>query len=73
MTTTLALAARLRALPDDKLTSLLRARPVRRAGVSDFFDLAEALLDPESVQRALAPSTGRGWPPSRCSARWTAP
>lgn len=55
MTTTLALAARLRALPDDELTSLLRARPVRRAGVSDFFDLAEALLDPESVQRALAP------------------
>lgn len=55
MTTTLALAARLRALPDDELAALLRARPVRRAGISDFFDLAEALLDPESVQRALAP------------------
>lgn len=55
MTTTLALAARLRALPDDELAAVLRARPVRRAGVSDFFDLAEALLDPESVQRALAP------------------
>ncbi|MEY9952811.1 helicase-associated domain-containing protein [Leifsonia sp. EB34] len=55
MTTTLALAAWLRALPDDELAAVLRARPVRRAGVSDFFDLAEALLDPESVQRALAP------------------
>ncbi|CAM5359066.1 helicase-associated domain-containing protein [Leifsonia shinshuensis] len=55
MTTTLALAARLRALPDDALVAVLRARPVRRAGVSDFFDLAEALLDPEAVQRALAP------------------
>ena len=55
MTTTLALAARLRALPDDELAALLRARPVRRVGISDFFDLAEALLDPESVQRALAP------------------
>ncbi|MEY9851458.1 hypothetical protein ABH923_001136 [Leifsonia sp. EB41] len=55
MTTTLALAARLRALPNDELAALLRTRPVRRAGISDFFDLAEALLDPESVQRALAP------------------
>ncbi|KQR54039.1 hypothetical protein ASF88_04160 [Leifsonia sp. Leaf336] len=55
MTTTLALAARLRAMPDDELVEALRARPVRRAGISDFFDLAEALLDPEALQRALAP------------------
>jgi hypothetical protein len=54
MTTTLALAARLRAMPDDELVAALRARPVRRAGISDFFDLAEALLDPEALQRALA-------------------
>lgn len=55
MTTTLALAARLRTMPDDELIAALHARPVRRAGVSDYFDLAEALLDPDSVQRALAP------------------
>ncbi len=55
MTTTLALTARLRAMSDDELVAALRARPVRRAGISDFFDLAEALLDPEAVQRALAP------------------
>ncbi|WP_295121585.1 helicase-associated domain-containing protein [uncultured Leifsonia sp.] len=55
MTTTLALAARLRAMPDDELVAAVRARPVRRSGVSDFFDLAEALLDPEAVQRALVP------------------
>jgi hypothetical protein len=53
MTTTLALAARLRALGDDALISSLHRRSIRRAGVSDFFDLAEALLDAESVQRAL--------------------
>ncbi|AGW40860.1 hypothetical protein O159_06830 [Leifsonia xyli subsp. cynodontis DSM 46306] len=53
MTTTLALAARLRALPDAGLVAALRTRPIRRTGVSDFFDLAEALLDPEAVQRAL--------------------
>ncbi|MBB2969369.1 helicase-associated domain-containing protein [Leifsonia aquatica] len=53
MTTTLALAARLRALRDDALISSLHRRSIRRAGVSDFFDLAEALLDAESVQRAL--------------------
>lgn len=55
MTTTLALAARLRAMPDDELVAALRARPVRRSAISDFFDLAEALLDPEAVQRALTP------------------
>ncbi|MCI0156301.1 helicase-associated domain-containing protein [Leifsonia shinshuensis] len=55
MTTTLALAARLRALPDDELVAALRARPVRRAGISDFFDLAEALLDPDNLVRAIAP------------------
>ncbi|WP_025158453.1 helicase-associated domain-containing protein [Leifsonia aquatica] len=53
MTTTLALAARLRALGDDTLVASLHDRSIRRAGVSDFFDLAEALLEPESVQRAL--------------------
>ncbi|QNO37976.1 helicase-associated domain-containing protein [Protaetiibacter sp. SSC-01] len=49
----LALAARLRALPDDVLVELLHARPVREAGIRDVFDLAEALLDPASLQAAL--------------------
>ncbi|MFF2053281.1 helicase-associated domain-containing protein [Leifsonia sp. NPDC058194] len=53
MTTTLALAARLRALGDDALVTSLHSRSVRRAGISDFFDLAEALLEPDSVQRVL--------------------
>lgn len=53
MTTTLALAARLRALGDDALVAALHGRSIRRQGVSDFFDLAEALLDGDSVQRAL--------------------
>ncbi len=55
MTTTLALAARLRALSDDELVAALHVRPVRRSGISDFFDLAEALLDPDNLVRALAP------------------
>jgi len=50
----LALAASLRALSDDALTALLHARPVRDAGIHDVFDLAEALLDPGSIQAALA-------------------
>ncbi len=49
----LALAARLRALSDDALLELLHARPVREAGIRDVFDLAEALLDPASIQAAL--------------------
>ncbi|TXK19364.1 helicase-associated domain-containing protein [Homoserinibacter sp. GY 40078] len=50
----LALAAWLRALDDGALTSLLRERSVRAAGIRDSFDLAEALLDPAGVQAALA-------------------
>ncbi|HEY8282699.1 MAG TPA: helicase-associated domain-containing protein [Leifsonia sp.] len=53
MTNTLALAARLRALPDADLLSALAARSYRRAGIADFFDLADALLERDSVQRAL--------------------
>lgn len=50
---TLALAARLRALDDDALIRLVTARDVRRSDIRDFFDLAEALLDRGSVQAAL--------------------
>src|SRR5438874_993585 len=55
MTNTLALAARLRALPDADLLVALAERSYRRAGVSDFFDLADAL--PPSL--APVPDTER--------------
>lgn len=55
MTTTLALAARLRGLDDTVLASVLHERAYRRTGVADFFDLADALLDADALQRALAP------------------
>jgi len=50
----LALAARLRVDSDDELVALLRAREVRDSGIRDFFDLAEKLLDPASIQLALS-------------------
>jgi hypothetical protein len=50
----LALAARLRSLDDAELTSLIRSRDFRDAATRDFFDLADRLLDPTSVQAALA-------------------
>jgi hypothetical protein len=49
----LALAGQLRSLSDTQLAELLGARELRESGISDFFDLAEALLDPASVQHAL--------------------
>jgi Helicase conserved C-terminal domain len=49
----LALAGQLRSLSDGQLAELLGARELRESGIRDFFDLAEALLDPESVQHAL--------------------
>jgi len=61
MTTATELAARLRAMPTDALVSLLvRRRPpagvlatTGSSAVTDFFDLADALRAPESVDRAL--------------------
>jgi hypothetical protein len=50
----LALAASLRARSDDALIALLHERPVREGGIHDVFDLAEALLEPASIQAALA-------------------
>lgn len=48
------LASRLRAMDDDALRRAVVARAVSATGIRDFFDLAEALLDPAAVQRALA-------------------
>ncbi len=54
MTSTLVLAARLRALDDETLVAAVAARGTPRYGVDDFFDLADAMLDRDSVQRSLA-------------------
>ncbi|WP_419818557.1 helicase-associated domain-containing protein [Glaciibacter flavus] len=51
----IALAADAQALSDEALADALRARGVSGAGIRDFFDLADALLTPDSVQAALAP------------------
>ena len=53
--TTLVLATRLHELRDDELISALEARTFRAHGVVDFFDLADALLAPHSVQEVLRP------------------
>jgi len=49
----LALAARLRALEDVELITLLRARGIRDSGIRDYFDLADRLRDPQSIHAAL--------------------
>jgi hypothetical protein len=53
-TSTLSLAGRLRDLGDAELVALLTLREVRDVRVRDFFDLADALLDPALIQKALA-------------------
>lgn len=50
----LLLAAQLRALDDSHLLELLRSRVVRANSVSDFFDLADALQQPTSLERVLS-------------------
>jgi hypothetical protein len=52
--TALAFAGHLRSLSDGDLVRLLGARELRENGIKDFFDLADALLDPASIQQALA-------------------
>jgi hypothetical protein len=54
MTSTLALALRLRDLDDDDVRSIITARTVDPRHITDLFDLAEALLSPNSIQSALA-------------------
>ncbi|WP_382303896.1 helicase-associated domain-containing protein [Herbiconiux sp. UC225_62] len=55
MSDSLPLARRLSALDDDALTALLVIRHVGARDVRDFFDLADALLDPASIRQALRP------------------
>ncbi|WP_104171868.1 helicase-associated domain-containing protein [Cryobacterium sp. M23] len=50
----LALASRLRALDDATLRRTIDIRMVSATGIRDFFDLAEALLEPTAIQRVLA-------------------
>jgi hypothetical protein len=50
----LSLATRLRSMDDRALVDALRARAFTSAGVKDFFDLAEALLESTSIQQALS-------------------
>ncbi|UFS59607.1 helicase-associated domain-containing protein [Subtercola endophyticus] len=54
MSDTLALAGRLQLESDDALVWLLTARHLARRDLRDFFDLADALLTPDSIQDALS-------------------
>ena len=49
----LGLAGQLGALSDLELGQLIAVREVREQGIRDFFDLADALLQPDSIQLAL--------------------
>ncbi|WP_022882492.1 helicase-associated domain-containing protein [Gryllotalpicola ginsengisoli] len=53
MTSTLTLASRLAALDDVELAALIAPRLPLKPRIDDFFDLAEALLEPPAVQHAL--------------------
>lgn len=54
MTTSLTLAKRLRALPDEQLNALVTSRLATTAGLRDFYDVADALLGTDSIASALA-------------------
>ncbi|GAA0997808.1 helicase-associated domain-containing protein [Subtercola frigoramans] len=54
MSDTLALAGRLQTESDDALITLLTARNLSKRDLRDFFDLADALLSPDSVHEALS-------------------
>lgn len=53
MSDTLALAGRLQKLDDDGLTALILTRRLDIKHVRDFFDLADKLLEPVSIERSL--------------------
>ena len=50
----LTLASRLRALNDAALRRTIALRSISPHGIHDFFDLAEALLEPAAIQSTLA-------------------
>jgi len=50
----LALAGELRLLSDAQLSALIEAREIGDAGIRDFFDLGDALLESDSIAHALA-------------------
>ncbi len=50
----LGLASRLRDLPDADLQRVIGLRGITSSGIHDFFDLAEALLEPGNVNLALS-------------------
>ncbi len=50
----LSLATRLRSMDDTALRLAITRRNISPSGIRDFFDLAEALLEPDSIQGALA-------------------
>ncbi|MDQ1569514.1 MAG: hypothetical protein QOF79_188 [Actinomycetota bacterium] len=53
-TSTLSLASRLRDLGNAELAELLTLREVRDVRLRDFFDLADALLEPALIEKALS-------------------
>lgn len=55
----LALAARLRDLDDDRVARVIRDRAISPSSLRDVFDLAEALLDPSAIASALTALTRR--------------
>jgi hypothetical protein len=50
----LTLASRLRALDDAALRRIIGLRRIPAHGIHDFFDLAEALVEPEAIESTLA-------------------
>jgi hypothetical protein len=50
----LTLATRLRGMDDARLRRAIELRGIQPNGIRDFFDLAEAFLDADSLQRTLA-------------------
>lgn len=54
MTTALSLASRLQSMEDSQLYAAILARQIHPGHIADLFDLAEALLDHDSIQHALA-------------------
>jgi hypothetical protein len=54
MSEVLELAQQLRLLTDDQLVALVRQRMLNTSGLKDFFDLADALLQPKNMQAWIA-------------------